>query len=365
MESLRVGVVGVGHLGKEHARILKGMANVELVAVVDVNNDQAQAIAKKLDCLAFTSHRPLLQLADAVVVAVPTVYHYNVAAELLRSGIPILVEKPLAATLEEAESLVKLARAHDVILQVGHIERFNPAWEKLESLSFQPKYVECERLGAFTGRSNDVGVVLDLMIHDLDLLLALVRAPLVSFNALGMSIFGEPEDIATAHLTFADGCVAAITASRVSSTPKRTMRIWSPEGFLDLDFAKKTLRLMQPSEMVRRQGLDVRRLDAASRAGLKDQLFGRHLEIMELAAAEGPDGLTCELTEFVRCVRSNSQPRVRGEEGCEALRLATQVLTSLKNHAWQSSAAGPCGPAQLPFPIGQLFTAPAARTAAA
>jgi predicted dehydrogenase len=364
MDSLRVGVVGVGHLGKEHARILKRMAGVELVAVADVNNDQAQAIAKKLDCLAFSSHRPLLQLADAVVIAVPTVYHHNVAAEFLRSGIPILVEKPLALNLEQADSLVELARVHDVILQVGHIERFNPAWEKLETLSFQPKYIECERLGAFTGRSGDVGVVLDLMIHDLDLLAALVRAPLVSFNALGMSVFGEPEDIATAHLSFADGCVAAITASRVSSTPKRLMRIWAPEGFLDLDFAKKTLTLTQPSESVRRQGLDLRRLDPASRAALKDQLFGRHLEVMEFGCPDGPDGLTCELTEFVRCVRTNSQPRVRGEEGREALRLATQILASLQNHAWQCSAAGPCGPTQLPFPLGKLFTPPAKSVAA-
>ena len=190
MEPLRLAVVGVGHLGKEHARILKAMPDVELVAVVDVNYDQVQAIAKKLDCLAFTNHRPLLHLADAVVIAVPTVYHFGVASEFLRSGIPILVEKPLAATLEEAENLVDLSRAHDTMLQVGHIERFNPAWEKLESLSFQPKYVECERLGSFTGRSGDVGVVLDLMIHDLDLLSALVRArSLVSFTALGMSIY--------------------------------------------------------------------------------------------------------------------------------------------------------------------------------
>ena len=365
MEPLRLAVVGVGHLGKEHARILHAMPDVELVAVVDVNHDQAQAIARKLDCLAFTSHRPLLQLADAVVIAVPTTYHHAVASEFLRSGIPILVEKPLAATLEEADSLVELARAHDTMLQVGHIERFNPAWEKLESLSFQPKYVECERLGAFTGRSGDVGVVLDLMIHDLDLLSALVRAPLVSFNALGISIFGTPEDIATAHLSFGDGCVASITASRVSSTPKRTMRIWSPEGFIDLDFAKKTLTLMQPSEYVRQHGLDLRKLDPASRAALKDQLFGRHLEVMEFTSKEGPDGLTRELQEFVRCVRTNSQPRVRGEEGRDALRLATQVLASLKSHAWQCSEAGPCGPTQLPFPTGNLFTSPATRTAAA
>ncbi len=291
-----------------------------------------------------------MQLADAVVIAVPTVYHHGVASEFLRSGIPILVEKPLAASLEQAESLVELARAHDTLLQVGHIERFNPAWEKLESLSFQPKYVECERLGAFTGRSGDVGVVLDLMIHDLDLLSALVRAPLTSFTAPGMSIFGEPEDIATAHLSFADGCVAALTASRVSSTPKRMMRIWSPEGFLDLDFAKKTLTLTQPSDQVRRQGLDMRKLDAASRTAFKDQLFGRHLEVMELASAEGPDGLTRELEEFVRCVRTNSQPRVRGEEGRDAVRLATQVLASLKSHAWQCSEAGPCGRTNSPSP---------------
>jgi predicted dehydrogenase len=362
MDLLRLAVVGVGHLGKEHARILKSLPGVELIAVADVDHNQVQAVARKLDCLAFSNHRPLLQLADGVVIAAATSYHHAIAAEFLGAGIPTLVEKPLAATLEQAERLVDLARAHGTLLQVGHIERFNPAWEKLQSLSFEPKFVECERMGAFSGRSGDVGVVLDLMIHDLDLLQALVGSPVTQVSALGMSLFGKPEDVAAAHLVFSDGCVARVTASRASMTPRRSMRIWSAEGFLDLDFAKKTLTLVQPSEQVRQRGLAG--LDASARASLKNDLFGRHLEVLELTDAGGPDGLTCELREFVHCVRTGAQPRVRGEDGFEAMKLAMRVVESLQQHAWQGTAAGPCGPTELPLPIGRLFT-PATRTAAA
>ena len=209
-------VIGVGHLGKEHARILAGLPEVELVGVADVNLEQAQAIAGRLACCAYASHRPLLHLADAAVLAVPTVHHYVLAAEFLRRGIPLLVEKPLASSLEQAEELVEIARRQRLVLQVGHIERFNPAFEALRRYHFQPKFVECERVGPFTGRSTDIGVVLDLMIHDLDLLLALIQSPVRSVEALGVAIFGGQEDIANARLQFANGCVANLTTSRAS-----------------------------------------------------------------------------------------------------------------------------------------------------
>src|SRR5579864_5465697 len=200
MSRLRVAVIGVGHLGKEHARILSGMPDVELVGVADVNGEQAQAVARRLNTRAFTEPWPLLNLVDAASIVVPTLHHRSVAADFLRRQIPLLVEKPLANNPADAEALVELAEKTGTILQVGHIERFNPAFEELLQRPLQPKFVACERLGPFTGRSADIGVVLDLMIHDLDLLLALVKSPVTGVEAMGMSVFGRHEDVACARL---------------------------------------------------------------------------------------------------------------------------------------------------------------------
>ena len=212
MPPLRMAVIGVGHLGKEHARILAGLPEVELIGVADVNVEQAQAVARRLHTQAFGDYWPLLNLIDAATVAVPTTYHYPVASELLRRGLPVLVEKPLAIDVAQAAALVELAEQHQAVLQVGHIERFNPAFEELLSRRLQPKFIACERLGAFTGRSTDIGVVLDLMIHDLDLLLALVAAPVVDVQAVGLSVFGRHEDVGQVWLRFANGCVATVSA---------------------------------------------------------------------------------------------------------------------------------------------------------
>ena len=248
---LRMAVIGVGHLGKEHARILAGMPEVELVGVADVNADQATAVARRCCTQAYTEYWPLLNLVDALVLAVPTVHHHPLAIEFLRRGIPVLIEKPIAVSLSEAEELVATARRTGAVLQVGHIERFNPAFEELQQHPLQPKFVECERLGAFSGRSTDIGAVLDLMIHDLDLLLALVQSPVSSVEAVGVALFGEHEDVANARLGFANGCVATVTASRASAAPVRRMRVWAPEGYAGVDFARRHLTLVQPSEQFR------------------------------------------------------------------------------------------------------------------
>jgi predicted dehydrogenase len=352
MARLRLAVVGVGHLGKEHARILAAMPEAELVGVADVNADQARAVAGRCGTRAFADYWPLLNLVDAAVIAVPTTHHRAIAAEFLRRGIPLLVEKPLAATPEQAASLVELARSHGTFLQVGHIERFNPAFAELEGRPLQPKYVACERLGPFSGRSTDIGVVLDLMIHDLDLLRALVRAPVRSVEAIGVSVFGGHEDMANARLVFANGCVASVTASRASPATQRRMHVWAPEGYAGLDFARRHLTLVQPTEELR--SLDARRLDPPALGLLKEQLFGRHLQVLELDRREG-DPLTAELEDFVRCVRTGCRPRVSGEDGHDAVALAARVLESIRSHSWDGRAGGPTGPGQLPAPLGPLF----------
>jgi predicted dehydrogenase len=351
-------VIGVGHLGKEHARILASFPEVELVGVADMNAEQARAIAQRCGTQAFTEYWPLLNLVDAVSIAVPTQYHRDVAREFLRRGIPCMVEKPLASTLEQAEELVSAARESGATLQVGHIERFNPVMLELENRPLQPKFIEGQRLGSFTGRSLDIGVVLDLMIHDLDVVLSLVRSEVKSVDAVGVSIFGGHEDIASARLTFANGCVVNLTASRVSMKPARRMRVYAPEGYVNLDFHQRHATLIQPTETARalRGSLDLRKLDLGQLGMLKDKLFGQYLQIREIDL-NAVDQLTLELKDFVRCVQTGLKPKVTGEDGRNAIALASQIIARINTHQWDGTLDGPMGPVDLPLPLGQLFEA--------
>ena len=354
MNRLRVGVVGVGHLGKEHARILASLPEVDLVGIADVNAEQVQTIARKHNTAGYTDFRRLLNQVDAATIAVPTFAHCDVASEFLKHRIPVMVEKPLALNLEQADELVRLSKKHQTMLQVGHIERFNPAVLDLEQRQLRPKFVEGERLSHFSGRSLDVGVVLDLMIHDLDVLLALVRSPVRSVEAVGVSLFGKHEDIANARLTFYNGCVANLTASRVSNKPSRKMRLFSPEGYVSIDFFQRHATIIQPSEKMRNEGLDVSKLDLSMIGLLKEKLFGQYLEIHEHSAKEG-DQLTAELSHFVQCVRTKTPPKVSGEDGRNAIALAERILDKINSHQWEGHANGPIGPSQLPTPLGPLF----------
>jgi predicted dehydrogenase len=353
MMTLRIGVIGVGHLGKEHARILSGLPDVQLAGVADVNKVQAETVAQRCGTLAFDDYRDLLERIDAAVIAVPTCLHHAVASEVLRRGIPVLVEKPLAATAKHAEELTALAKKHGALLQVGHIERFNPAFEALLNRPLTPKYILCERIGGYTGRSTDVGVVLDLMIHDIDLALAFVRSPVTRVEALGVAVLGTPEDMATARLTFADGCIADLLASRLATAPSRLMHVWGPEGFAHIDFARKHLTLMQPTAALCRHRSGEQPFDNATMAGLKGDLFGRHLQTMEVDS-EGSDQLTAELREFVRCVQTGEKPRVAGEKACAALAVADEILNAIARHCWNVEGSQ-VGPNAFAVPPGQLF----------
>jgi predicted dehydrogenase len=334
MSRLRMAVIGVGHLGKEHARILATMPKVDLIGVADINGDQAQSVARQIGTRAYSNHRHLLPHVDAAVIAVPTCHHYSVALDFLGQSTPILVEKPLALNLSEADELVDLAQNRRTILQVGHIERFNPAFLDLENRQLQPRMILSERMGPFTGRSTDIGVVLDLMIHDLDVMMALVQAPVQTVQAAGLTIFGKKEDVAHARLSFANGCLGTVTASRASPTAHRQMQIWGLEGYASIDFAARKLTLVQPSEQVRQAGLDPSQLDPASRAMLKDQLFDRHLQVLELTLRP-EDALTAELNHFVQCVVTGAKPKVSAEDGRNAIALATRILEGMQTHSWQ------------------------------
>ncbi|OYW20849.1 MAG: hypothetical protein B7Z55_06695 [Planctomycetales bacterium 12-60-4] len=218
MSRVKVGVIGVGALGRHHARILSEMDGVELVAVADAHAERGREIAAKHGARWVSDYRQLLPDVDAVSVVVPTVAHLSVAADFLRARIPVLVEKPLAHNVEAGQALVDLAERHQTLLQVGHIERFNPAWKSAAPWCREPKYIRAERTSTFTFRSTDIGVVLDLMIHDLDLVLSLANSPIRSVEALGIGVMGDHEDAVQARLVFENGCVADLTASRISPT---------------------------------------------------------------------------------------------------------------------------------------------------
>jgi predicted dehydrogenase len=354
MTRLRMAVIGVGHLGQHHARILANMPDVELVGVVDANPEQARTIAAKLGTAPYDHFDPLIARVDAVSVVTPTVHHHVVASAFLKAGVPVLVEKPVCRTVAEADDLIALASAAGVPLQVGHIERFNPAFEELAKRPIRPKFVEAERHGPFTGRSMDIGAVLDLMIHDLDLLLALVGGPVARVSAVGAAVFGGHEDMVNARLEFENGCVAHVTASRITRHPKRRLRVWAPEGYAGIDFVTRKLTLVQQSEELRQYGLHLEQLDAATKARLKDEVFGRYLQVLNLDGDRKHDQLTAELRHFIDCVRTGRTPRVSGVDGRDALELAERVLGALRAHPWEGTADGPHGP-QPPTPAGWLF----------
>ena len=344
MKRLRVGVVGVGHLGQHHARILSAMPGVELVAVADARVEQAQAVAAKCGTVALGDYRPLLELVDAVTIAVPTCLHRQVGGAFLEKGIATLVEKPMASSLAESEELVAQARASRAVLQVGHIERFNPALRALEKLAVRPKFVNAERLSTYTFRSTDIGVVFDLMIHDLDLLLSLIAAPVRSVAAVGVSLFGEHEDVANARVEFEDGSVANLTASRASYTPSRKMRIWGAEGYASLDFAAKEAIVIRPSEQLKRGRLDLEGVDLSQPAAVREHLFGKILRV-DRVQPEASEPLALELEDFISAARGLSRPRVSGDDALRAVRLADQILRCLETHRWDAEPTPAAAPA--------------------
>ena len=349
---LRVGVVGVGHLGQHHARILSGLAGVELVGVADARPEQARTVAERCGCPAFDDYRDLIDKVDAASVAVPTSAHRPVAGAFLDRGIATLVEKPLAPTLADAEALVELAHARGAMLQVGHIERFNPALSALEGFRLRPKFIAAERLGPYTFRSTDIGVVLDLMIHDIDLILSWLPTPVRQVSAVGVSVFGTHEDVANARIEFEDGCVATLTASRVSMQATRKLRLWGAEGYAALDFATKQGTLVRPSDRLRRGEVDLQGVDMSQPAAIRDHVFGKILRV-DRVEAEAADALTLELEDFVRAAREGTRPRVTGDDALRAIRVADQVLRGIRSHRWEGLPDGPTGPLDIPAPLAE------------
>ncbi|GAC1345763.1 MAG: Gfo/Idh/MocA family oxidoreductase [Isosphaeraceae bacterium] len=334
MNRPNIAVVGVGHLGRHHARILAARTDVELIGVADSRLEQARKVAESCGTSAFADFRELIGRVDAVAIAVPPVAHLEVAQPFLEQGIAVLVEKPLAGNLSEGERIVALAEANGALLQVGHIERFNPALKALDQFPIRPRFISAERLSTHTFRSTDIGAVLDLMIHDIDLILSWVASPIRSISAVGVSILGGHEDAANARIEFEDGCVAELTADRVSPYASRKTRIWSEEGYASLDFAAKTGKVVRPSDHLRRGDLGLDRVDLGNPEAIKSHLFGTLLRVDQVAV-DGPEQLALELEDFIRAVRFKEAPRVSGRDGLRALRLADRILESLRAHRWE------------------------------
>ena len=303
---LAVGVVGVGHLGRHHARLLAETPGCRLVGIFDADEKQAQTIARKYDTRAYPSLESLLADVKAVTVATPTIHHYSVASESLGRGIHTLVEKPITTSLEEAGALLEIARAQGVLLQVGHVERFNGAILAVKDLVTNPRFIEVHRLSPFPDRSTDVGVILDVMIHDLDILLSLVRSPVVQIDPIGTSVITEKEDIANARIRFASGCVANVTASRVSYQTMRKIRIFSPDSYISVDYHK------QDAVMYRKK-FGITRVSSMS-------------DIERIVPPiEKTEPLKLELAAFVAACRGDSKRAASGEEGKNALEVALEI----------------------------------------
>lgn len=332
--AIRVAVVGVGKFGQRHAEVYARMPEVELFGVVDSDTDQARAVAQQLGTRAFNQYTDLIGQVDAVNIATPTRTHYQVAKDFLSEAVPVLVEKPITETVDRAKELVKLSRKNETLLQVGHIERFNPVIMAIDGFDIFPKFIEAHRLHPFSFRAQDVGVVLDLMIHDIDIILHLAKSKLKKVDACGFALIGENEDIANARLTFKDGCVANVTASRVTVKRMRKVRVFSAYAYISLDYERRQGYIYKLSPEFSLEALAARVGEIHGIADLKDVDFGDLVSRREIRM-DDHDPLTKELESFIDCVRNHHQPVVTGEHGLRALEAATQILKSIRSHNWR------------------------------
>jgi predicted dehydrogenase len=305
MKKIRAAVIGVGYLGRFHAQKYTALPDCELVGVVDQNERARTAVAAELNVPAHADYRDLIGHVDAVSVVTHTPSHFAIAADFLRAGVHVLVEKPITETVAQAQVLIALARTAGRVLQVGHLERFNAVILAAESQLRNPKFLECHRLAPFRERGTDVNVVLDLMIHDIDIVQSIVRAPLAGIDAVGTPVFSEEIDIANARLRFANGCVANVTASRVSLKTERKLRIFQDDAYISMDLQQKVLSVIR------------KRPPEAPPGPLPVTIEEQNLE-------QG-DALRAEIESFLGCVRSGGRPVVSGEDGLLALETASRI----------------------------------------
>lgn len=303
MQNIRAGVAGAGAMGRNHARVYSQLPDVDLTVIYDADAARAEAVAAEFGATPVSSLEELAALCDVASVAVPTVAHRDVGCRLMDLGVHILMEKPIAPTVEDARVLVETAARTGKVLQIGHIERFNPVLRELEKKLTHPRFIEAHRLSPFPNRSIDIGVVLDLMIHDLEIILHLVRSPIVSIDAVGVAVLTPNEDIANARLRFENGCVANVTASRISPDKMRKLRVFQEDCYLSLDYQE------QSGQMHWREGMEIKRGSVEVEPG---------------------EPLKLELDAFVRSAAAGAVPKVSGQQGTDALSVAIEITRIIR-----------------------------------
>ena len=310
-DKLRVAVIGVGHLGEYHVQKYKRLPGVELVGVADVDGDRVNEIAQRYNTKAYGDHRDILDMVDAVSLAVTTEMHFEVAKDILQQGIHMLIEKPITYDLREADTLISMARQQDLVLQVGLIERFNPAIVKMERMLNNPVFIESHRMNLFTKRGLDVDVVLDLMIHDLDIILHIVPSEVKEIHAVGMPVITDKTDIANVRLIFENGTAANLTASRVSGKMLRKIRVFQPDAYISADCGKRQLTVIS---------LDSEKKDPDDfpQVGTSKEIYSE------------TDPLNDEISSFINAVANGSDPVVTGEDGRNALKIALNIIDQIE-----------------------------------
>ncbi len=338
MKKLRAGVIGAGRMGRLHSRIYSQMAQVDLVAVVDSQFAKAAQLVQEFGGRAYSLPEEIIPLVDVVTVAVPTEFHAAIAEPFLARGIGVLVEKPIAASLTEARKMLELARVHGGTLQVGYSERFNPVVQAMHRLHFTPRFMESQRISPYTFRSTDVGVVLDMMIHDIDIVLSLACSPVRDIQAVGVNVLGQHEDIANVRLTFESGCVANLTASRLALKTERKVRVFSEEAYLSLDYLKKNgVMISKAANIDMVQWLR----DQQQENG---QLNVQNADWTQLVNVENLDiddrePLRLEQEAFVQAVLEGSRPQVSAEDAIAAMELAERIVAKIGEHRWEGSSS--------------------------
>lgn len=316
MENIKVGVIGVGYLGRFHAQKYAAMEGVELVGVADTDPKQAERVAEECGCKAFTDYKQLLPRISAASIVVPTTFHHRVALDCIEHNVDMLLEKPMTVTTNEADELIQKADEKKLVLQIGHLERFNPAVQAMEPFLNTPIFIESNRITPFRGRGADVDVVLDLMIHDIDIILNVVKSPLVDLHTVGAPVVTDTTDIANARLMFENGATANVTVSRISLTNVRKMKVFQPGSYIDVDFQNRKVVSIQLTDKMQDSGMPKQNIVSKS--------------------FESADALKSEAEHFIDNVRKRTRPIVSGHEGRKALDVALRVIDQIKQHREQS-----------------------------
>lgn len=343
MTKLRVAVVGAGHLGKIHARLLDSQDDVELVAVADPSPLAQQQILDQVETRVVSDYQKILDEIDAAVVATPTRMHFDIASDLLGHNKHTLIEKPLTDSVADAEELVNLAEHTGCVIQVGHVERFNPAINTALDLVGQPKFIQAARMSGYTFRSTDIGVVHDLMIHDIDLVNSMFPGTVVDTRAAGMSMFGHNEDMAQARIQFSCGGIANLTASRCSFNNERSIQIFGTDGFASVDLAESKVTFVQVPAWIKQRKYDLLDTTPEQQAFIREQLFTKILPKSEVEVPRS-NAILSEQKDWIEAIRTKKAPTIDAEKGKQAVAIAQSVLDSIAAHRWQAAEPQSSGP---------------------